>query len=69
MTPNCRHKWSSKITSKAKDSSSTQCLKCGYVRQFVGGIATYFRDDNVFVRYAPKCDNILINNTQNPKKQ
>ncbi len=50
-----RHKWDGKIKSKAIDSSSVQCVKCGMIRQYIGGIVTYFLNDNMTDRYAPKC--------------
>jgi uncharacterized protein CbrC (UPF0167 family) len=50
-----RHKYHAKCKSKAKDSSSVQCVKCGMIRQYVGGFPTYFLNDNVYHKIAPKC--------------
>lgn len=54
---NKRHKWDAKT-----GSSSVGCVKCGCIRQFVGGIPTYFIDDNVYDRKAPECDERLLKN-------
>ena len=51
-----RHKWNVKSKSKAKHSSAVQCVKCGMVRQYVGGYPTYFLDDIVRDKIAPKCE-------------
>lgn len=37
-----------------KDNSSVACVKCGSVRQYVGGKPTYFVNDNVYPK-APNC--------------
>ena len=50
-----RHKWSVRTKSKAKDNSSVACVKCGCIRQYVGGIPTYFINDSVYDKYAPDC--------------
>ncbi len=50
-----RHKYNVKSTSKHRDDSSVQCVKCGMIRQYVGGIPTYFLDDTVYDRKAPEC--------------
>lgn len=50
-----KHKWNSNPKTRAKESSSVQCVRCGMIRQYVCGIATYFLNDNVYDRYAPKC--------------
>lgn len=55
-----RHKWSGRIIARRIDGGVQQCVKCGYTKQYVKGIATYFRDDNVKDRYAPKCDERLL---------
>lgn len=36
------------------------CLKCGCVKEYVKGIPTYFIDDRVYDRKAPKCDERLL---------
>lgn len=51
-----RHKWGGNLKTKGKDNSSVGCIKCGCVRQYVGGIVTYFIDDTVYDRHAPPCD-------------
>ena len=51
-----RHKWNVKSKSKAKDNSCVQCVKCGMIRQWVGGFPTYFLNDSVYDKIAPKCD-------------
>lgn len=50
-----RHKWFPKVTRFTKESSSTACTKCGMIRQHVGGVPTYFIDDTVYDKIAPKC--------------
>lgn len=50
-----RHKWGSTTKLKSKESSSVGCVRCGCVRQYVGGKVTYFLNDTVYDR-APKCD-------------
>lgn len=52
---NKRHKWSPKATSHAKDNSSTTCVNCGMIRQWVGGFPTYFINDTVYDKIAPPC--------------
>jgi len=52
-----RHKWDGGIISKVVDGGLQYCVKCGYIKQYVKGIPTYFRNDTVYDRYAPKCDN------------
>jgi hypothetical protein len=49
-----RHKWNG-TKSHAKDSSACSCVKCGMVRQWVGGYPTYFLNDTVYDKIAPKC--------------
>jgi hypothetical protein len=58
-----RHSWSRKTKNRTIDSSSTSCLKCGIIRQFIKGIATYYNPetDIVIDRKAPKCKPKLIN--------
>lgn len=63
-----RHKWGSKTNKKSKDSSSVGCVKCGCVRQYVGGIVTYFINDMVYDRIAPKCDERLLPNDNNDER-
>ena len=55
-----RHKYGSKPIDRSKDNSSAACVNCGLIRQFVGGIPTYFIDDTVFYPKAPKCDKRLL---------
>jgi len=50
-----RHSWSPKAKSRSKENSSTACVKCGMIRQYVGGIATYFINDTVYDKIAPEC--------------
>lgn len=54
-----KHKWSGKA-GFCKDSSSVSCIKCGCVRQYVGGYPTYFINDTVYDKKAPVCDERLI---------
>lgn len=49
-----RHKWDGKKL-HSKDSSVCQCVKCGMIRQWVGGYPTYFLNDNVYDKIAPPC--------------
>lgn len=53
-----RHKWGKKVTNRRLESSSVACVQCGCVRQYVGGIVTYFVSlgQIVYDRYAPPCD-------------
>lgn len=60
-----RHKWDGNSEASPKATSergglAVGCIKCGCVKEYVSGIATYFIDDTVYDRYAPKCDNRLI---------
>lgn len=50
-----RHKWNGKLVSKARDSSTVACLKCGVIRQYVGGFPTYFKNDIVYDKISPPC--------------
>ena len=63
-----RHKWCARHngTKKTgnKGGSVEACLKCGCVREYVGGVATYFIDDTVYDRYAPPCDNRNVGLTE-----
>lgn len=62
-----KHKWNGKAR-YSKDSSSVSCVKCGCVRQYVGGFPTYFIDDTVYDKSAPKCDErLVLKNQQNDK--
>jgi len=53
-----RHKWDGNTKDHSKDSSSCQCVKCGMIRQWVGGYPTYFLNDNVYDKIAPKCPGV-----------
>lgn len=50
-----RHKYNVKTKLRGKDSSVVQCVNCGIIRQYVGGIPTYFINDNVYDKIAPPC--------------
>lgn len=56
-----RHKWSVQSGNRTKDSSSSSCTQCGMVRQYVGGIVTYYdrRTEAVHDRYVPKCESTV----------
>ena len=63
-----RHKWNGNSEAHTKQTSNkggfaVACIKCGCVKEYVEGIPTYFIDDTVYDRYAPKCDNRLLNPT------
>lgn len=53
-----RHKWGAKASSKSLEDSSVACVRCGCVRQYVGGIATYYiaAGEQTHDRYAPPCN-------------
>lgn len=60
-----KHKWSNNLKSAPKRTvneggGAVACVKCGCVKEYVKGIPTYFIDDTVHDRYAPKCDERLI---------
>lgn len=50
-----RHKWNGKASKFSIDGSVLCCIKCGCVKQWVKGIPTYFINDTVYDKYAPKC--------------
>lgn len=56
-----RHKWSGINSRKRKTSNNgglaVSCVKCGCVKEYVKGYATYFINDNVYYKNAPKCLN------------
>lgn len=49
-----RHKWDWQIKSICVDGGCSTCIKCGMIKQYVAGKATYFLNDNVYLK-APKC--------------
>ena len=64
MRRSSRHSWDGKCSGNGNDYKggyAITCNKCGCVKEFVNGIPTYFIDDIVFDRIAPRCDNRLLN--------
>lgn len=59
-----RHKWNAPKLGVADTTNNggyaVQCVKCGCIREYVGGYPTYFIDDTVHDKYTPKCDERLI---------
>ena len=55
-----RHKWNGKV-GNSRDMLVVACVKCDMVKQMVAGIPTYFRDDIVWDKLAPPCDERLLN--------
>lgn len=51
------HKWSGPNNGiKSRDGCLVvECLRCGVIRQYVGGYPTYFIRDIVYDKIAPKC--------------
>lgn len=55
------HRWDhdlrnlKKVTPE-KGGGIAACTKCGYIKEFVKGVPTFYRDDSVVDRFAPKCD-------------
>ena len=54
-----RHKWDFNLSNVRKITSNegggiTSCLKCGCVKEYVKGVATYFLGEKV-TDVAPKC--------------
>jgi len=50
-----KHKWNFKNNGEGGvESSSVACIKCGCVKQYIGGKPTYFYNDSVFYK-APIC--------------
>lgn len=64
-----RHKWNGRgdlapMGTSNRGGLAVSCIKCGCVREYVKGIATFFIDDSVYDK-APKCDErLLINKKQ-----
>jgi len=54
-----RHKWANKTISKSRDNSSVACVKCGCIKQYIGGEPTYFIDDTIH-HSAKSCDERLV---------
>lgn len=59
-----RHKWNGNSERLPKATSNNggmavACLKCGCVREYVHGLATYFIDNIVYIQ-APKCDERIL---------
>lgn len=52
-----RHKWDGKILNRSVDGGCSVCKKCGMIKQYVKGIPTYFINDTVYDKIAPKCKN------------
>lgn len=63
-----KHKWNGAI-GYGKDNSSVACVKCGCVRQWVGGFPTYFINDSVYDKIAPACDQRLLTKKQKIHEQ
>lgn len=60
---NTKHKWNGKsIILKTSNHGGlvVACVKCGCVKEFVKGVPTYFINDTVYDRKAPKCDERLL---------
>lgn len=58
-----RHKWNGrgKIKVDANHGGLTvYCVRCGCIKEFVTGYPTYFIDDTLYDKIAPKCDKRLI---------
>lgn len=51
-----RHKWNGKMVKYSRDGSVLSCVKCGCVKQYVGGFPTYFIHDHCYDKIAPPCD-------------
>lgn len=49
------HKWNGTVNHKCVDGGTVACVLCGCVKQYVKGIVTYFINDTVYDRKAPKC--------------
>ena len=62
-----RHKWNGKVGT-SRDMLVVACVKCDMVKQMVGGYPTYFRDDTVWDKLAPPCDERLLN-SESTKQQ
>lgn len=57
-----RHIWNGKSkgsSNNCKGGLVIGCLKCGLVKEIINGIPTYFIDNTVYDKIAPKCDNRL----------
>lgn len=55
-----RHRWGGPNNASKRTSNegglAVACIRCGMVREYVKGIPTYFINDTVHDRYAPKCE-------------
>jgi len=59
------HRWNGNskkapLGTSNKGGLAVACIYCGCVKEYVNGIPTYFIDDTVYDRYAPKCDRRLV---------
>lgn len=59
-----KHKWNGKA-GNSQDGLVVSCIKCGMIKQTIKGYPTYFIDETLYDKKAPKCDERLFNQSNN----
>jgi hypothetical protein len=54
-----KHKWN-----RNSRVGVSNCLLCGYCREWVNGVPTYFRNDNLYDKKAPPCDRLIVGKSE-----